>query len=109
MDLGSFSISLTVADLTRSLSFYEALGFTKLDGDADQGWLVLTNGAAKIGLFQGMFEHNLITFNPPDARAVESALNEAGHAPDKAIEGDEGPCHFVVKDPDGNVLLIDQH
>ncbi len=109
MELGHFSVSLAVKDLATSRAFYETLGFEKIDGNADQGWLILKNGDAKVGLFQGMFEENLMTFNPSDARAVEKALVDAGHMPEKATEGESGPTHFVIKDPDGNTILVDQH
>jgi len=109
MDLGNFSLSLAVKDLDASLAFYEAFGFAQIAGERAHGWLILQNGDAKIGLFQGMFEQNLITFNPPDARAVERALRDAGYPIDRATEGDEGPCHFALRDPDDNPILVDQH
>jgi len=109
MDLGNFSLSLAVADLDASRAFYEALGFSQIHGEPSQGWIILQNGDAKIGLFHGMFEANLITFNPPDARAVERAVRDAGYAIDKPTEGDEGPCHFALRDPDDNPILVDQH
>ncbi len=109
MDLGNFSISLAVKDLAASQAFYAAFGFSPIHGEPSEGWLILQNGDAKIGLFQGMFEDNLLTFNPPDARAVERALLAAGHTPTKRTEGDEGPCHFTIADPDGNPILVDQH
>jgi catechol 2,3-dioxygenase-like lactoylglutathione lyase family enzyme len=109
MDLGAFSISLAVKDLERSRTFYAALGFTRLDGDPAQGWLILQNGEAKIGLFQGMFDDNLITFNPADARAIQRAVKDAGYALEREAADGDGPAHFVVKDPDGNTILVDQH
>lgn len=109
MDLGSFSVSLAVTDLGRSQTFYEALGFEVIDGDAAAGWLILSNGEAKLGLFQGMFEHNLLTFNPPDARRIEAAARQAGIEPTRATEGTSGPTHFTIVDPDGNPILFDQH
>lgn len=108
MELGSFSISLTVTDIAASLRFYETLGFDKIDGD-DESWAMLKNGDALIGLFHGMFDQNMITFNPPDARSIETALKGAGFEIVAPTEGDTGPAHLVVADPDGNVILIDQH
>lgn len=122
MHLGSFSISLAVKDLATSRAFYEQLGFSVTGGDAAQNWLVLRSGDTVVGLFQGMFEGNLMTFNPgwnqqaqplphfTDVRAIQSHLEAAGvelsvrAAPDGA-----GPAHLMLTDPDGNVILIDQH
>lgn len=109
MELGRFSVSLSVADLATSRRFYEALGFAQVAGEADQGWIILQNGEAKIGLFHGMFEGNLMTFNPTDARAIEAAMKEKGYEPVAPAEAGEGPCHFMLKDPDGNLVLVDQH
>ncbi len=108
MDLGTFSLSLTVDDLAASRRFYETIGFTKIDGDNDS-WLMLANGDAKIGLFHGMFESNIVTFNPPDARTIESALTSAGYATLAGTEGTDGPAHFLLLDPDGNTVMFDQH
>ena len=108
MDVGTFSVSLAVEDLARSRAFYETIGFDTIDGDGES-WVVLANGSARIGLFQGMFDTNIITFNPPDARTIEAALTNAGYAPSAPTEGDSGPTHFVVVDPDGNTVLFDQH
>ena len=108
IDVGHFSISLAVADLAKARAFYETLGFSVLDGKAEERWLIMKNGEAKIGLFQGMFEENLITFNPPDARSLERRLKDAGHCMVAGTEGDDGPCSCLVKDPDGNLVLIDQ-
>lgn len=108
MDLGTFSVSLAVKDLKASRAFYEKLGFSVLDGKEEQNWLILHNGGAKIGLFQGMFNENILTFNPTDARAVERTLDERGIALVKRTEGESGPAHLVLKDPDGNTILIDQ-
>ncbi|MBX7079040.1 MAG: VOC family protein [Nannocystaceae bacterium] len=108
LDLGHFSISLAVADMEAAKSFYETLGFRRIAGDGKK-FLVLASGTAKIGLFHGMFEGNMITLNPPDARAIERTLQAAGYRTDKATEPGDGPAHFVIKDPDGNVLLVDQH
>lgn len=122
MKLGAFSISLAVKDIAASRAFYEKLGFTAFGGNQDQRWLIMKNETTLIGLFQGMFEKNMLTFNPgwdSDAKALESfddvreiqkQLKAAGVAP--AAEADEltkGPAHIVVVDPDGNQILIDQH
>jgi catechol 2,3-dioxygenase-like lactoylglutathione lyase family enzyme len=109
VELGHFSISLAVKDLERSHAFYKTLGFRRIDGDPAQNWLILKNGDAKIGLFAGMFEGNLVTFNPPDARSVQALVTAAGYALEKPTEAGEGPTHFVVRDPDGNTILVDQH
>lgn len=122
MPLGNFSVSLAVKDLAASRAFYEKLGFEAIGGDAAQNWLILRNGAATIGLFQGMFERNALTFNPgwdsagqalaefTDVRELQRRLRAAGIVP--AVAADEsttGPAHLVVVDPDGNPILIDQH
>ena len=122
MDLGAFSISLAVKDLATSLAFYEKLGFTIMAGDASQSYLILKNGTHVIGLFQGMFEDNIMTFNPgwdqsaqntdtfTDVREIQRQLKNAGI--DLALEADEateGPASVMLKDPDGNTILIDQH
>ena len=109
MELGRFSVSLAVEDLARSRKFYEALGFAQVAGEPDQGWIILKNGDAKVGLFHGMFEDNLMTFNPMDARTVEATMREQGYEPVTGTEAGDGPCHFLLKDPDGNLLLVDQH
>jgi catechol 2,3-dioxygenase-like lactoylglutathione lyase family enzyme len=110
MDLGSFSISLAVADIAASRTFYEAMGFEIIDGDQARNWLILQNGAAKVGLFQGMFEKNVVTFNPPDVRSVQKVMKAAGL--EFVLEADEtttGPAHATLLDPDGNPVLLDQH
>ena len=109
MDLGNFSLSLTVKDLDASLGFYRAFGFEPIAGDPSQRWVILKNGDAKIGLFQGMFDENLITFNPPDARALQAVMQAAGHELVRETDPGDGPTHFVVRDPDGNAILVDQH
>jgi len=122
MELGSFSVSLSVKDLAASRTFYEALGFTSFHGDAAQGWLILRNGDAVIGLFQGMFEGNLLTFNPgwdqnaqpverfTDIREIQRRLRDAGVAfEQEADESTTGPASFFITDPDGNRILVDQH
>ncbi len=122
MELGAFSISLSVKDIHESLAFYEKLGFTHKGGNLDQNWIVLKNGNAVVGLFQGMFEGNWLTFNPGwnqkaenleefmDVRNIQKHLKENGIRLDKeADETTEGPEHIMLKDPDGNTILIDQH
>ena len=109
MDLGHFSVSLAVKDIKASRAFYEKLGFEVIDGDEAQNWLILRNGDAKIGLFQGMFDHNILTFNPSDARAIQRKLKAEGVT--LTLEADEaatGPAHITLTDPDGNAILIDQ-
>ncbi len=109
LDLGAFSVSLAVKDLAKSQAFYLGLGFEIIDGKAEQGWLMLKQGQTKLGLFQGMFEENLLTFHPQDVRHIQSRLKSEGYELSKDAEGSEGPGHIVLKDPDGNTLLIDQH
>jgi catechol 2,3-dioxygenase-like lactoylglutathione lyase family enzyme len=122
MDLGAFSVSLSVKDLAASRAFYEALGFDAMGGDPDHGFLIMKNGDHIIGLFQGMFEGNMLTFNPgwdqnaaetesfTDVRALQKALKEKGVAlMTEAEEGSSGPASFMLQDPDGNTILIDQH
>ncbi|MDH3676397.1 MAG: VOC family protein [Anaerolineae bacterium] len=122
MELGAFSVSLTVKDLEASKSFYENLGFQVFAGDATQNWLILKNGDHIIGLFQGMFEKNILTFNPgwdqngktlnsfTDVRDLQRALKAQGlKIESEADESTTGPASFIVIDPDGNPILIDQH
>ena len=122
MDLGAFSISLTVKDIGASRAFYAHLGFEAVGGDADQGWLILRNGTTTVGLFQGMFENNLLTFNPgwnataepvepfEDVREIQARLKAAGVALIETADPDgTGPAHITMVDPDGNPILIDQH
>ena len=120
MELGAFSISLSVSDLAASKSFYEKLGFRQTGGDGT-GYLIMVNGTTIVGLFHGMFEENILTFNPglaqdtsrvedfTDVREIRAALVSAGVeiATDTDPEG-TGPAHIVVVDPDGNPVLIDQ-
>lgn len=121
MDLGAFSVSLAVADLAASRQFYERLGFSAFAGDG-VNWLVVKNGAHVIGLFQGMFDRNLLTFNPgwdndaqelatfTDIRDLQRELKAQGVAfAQEADESTTGPASFVVVDPDGNPILVDQH
>lgn len=122
MQLGAFSVSLTVKDLKVSVAFYEKLGFTHHVGDVAQNWLVMTNGDAVIGLFQGMFEKNSLTFNPgwnqdaqpvtpfTDVREIQKRLKADGvEFVTEADEATSGPASFVVLDPDGNPIIVDQH
>ena len=109
MELGRFSVSLAVDDLPKSRAYYAALGFKQVAGEPEHNWIILQNGDAKIGLFQGMFEQNILTFNPTDVRAIEKAIVAAGYAVDKPTEPGDGPAHVTLKDPDGNQILIDQH
>jgi len=122
MELGAFSISLSVADLGTSRSFYENLGFTTTGGDGET-WSILVNGPAIVGLFHGMFEGNILTFNPGwtgegepledfmDIRDISTALTALGIEPENDTTGDSpsGPASFMLTDPDGNTLLLDQH
>jgi len=122
MELGNFSVSLAVKDIKASKAFYEKLDFKVVGGNLDQNWIVLQNGSARIGLFQGMFDKNILTFNPGwttdkqtlpdfmDVRELQRTLKARGLT--LATEADEttdGPAHFTVTDPDGNSLLVDQH
>jgi lactoylglutathione lyase len=122
MKLGAFSVSLSVKDIRKSKEFYENLGFKTLGGDMDQNWLILKNESCVIGLFQGMFEKNILTFNPgwngnaenldsfTDVRELQKQLKEKGiKMLTEADETGEGPAHFTIEDPDGNPILIDQH
>ncbi|MFQ5663832.1 MAG: VOC family protein [Terriglobia bacterium] len=122
MDLGAFSISLAVKDVRASKEFYEKLGFIVFGGDASQNWLIMKNGDHTIGLFQGMFEKNTITFNPgwdsnagelesyTDVRELQRHLKEQGvELISEADESTSGPASFVALDPDGNPILVDQH
>ena len=122
MELGNFSVSLTVADLQASKAFYEKLGFKKFGGEEEQNWLIMKNGDHAIGLFHGMFEKNIMTFNPgwdkdakklekfTDVREIQKALKMQGvEVVNPADETTTGPASFVVVDPDGNQILIDQH
>ncbi|WP_267402532.1 VOC family protein [Chryseobacterium sp. MYb264] len=122
MKLGAFSISLSVKDLQKSKDFYEKLGFSQMAGNIDQNYLILKNGDHIIGLFQAMFDGNMLTFNPgwdqnaqnlesfDDVRAIQKHLKENGIEIEKeADESTEGPEHIYLKDPDGNMILIDQH
>jgi catechol 2,3-dioxygenase-like lactoylglutathione lyase family enzyme len=122
MELGAFSISLTVKDIEASKTFYEKLGFKVFGGDASHNWLILKNGDHVIGLFQGMFQKNILTFNPgwdsnarqlatfTDVRDLQRQLKAQGVAfQTEADESTIGPASFVIVDPDGNPILVDQH
>ncbi len=108
MELGSFSVSLTVKDIKASRAFYEKLGFEVFDGDEAQNWLMLRCGNTKIGLFQDMFEQNVLTFNPQDVRAIQKKLKSEGIELVTEAEGEEGPASITLLDPDGNPILFDQ-
>ena len=107
MDLGIFSVSLAVQDLSRSLAFYSAFGFEVIGGDSEN-YAIIQNGQTKLGLFQGMFDENILTFHPPDVRAIQAQLKEEGIPLNQEAEDGEGPAHAVVTDPDGNTILLDQ-
>lgn len=122
MNLGAFSVSLAVKDIAASKAFYEKLGFSQIGGDIEQGWLILKNSSCVIGLFQGMFDRNIMTFNPgwdgsgkpvdnfTDIRDIQKTLKQAGVS--LSTEADEintGPASFMITDPDGNTILVDQH
>lgn len=122
MKLGAFSISLSVKDINQSKSFYENLGFQALGGDITQNWLIMKNESTVIGLFQGMFEKNILTFNPgwnenaenldsfTDIRDLQKQLKAKGiKMLSEADETSEGPASFTIEDPDGNTILVDQH
>ncbi|WP_427017508.1 VOC family protein [Pseudarthrobacter sp. P1] len=122
MQLGAFSLSLAVKDIQASAAFYEKLGFSKHGGDITQNWLILKNGETVIGLFQGMFAQNALTFNPgwnQDAQALDSFTDvrelqrqlkaQGTHFLSEADETTTGPASFVVLDPDGNPIFVDQH
>jgi predicted enzyme related to lactoylglutathione lyase len=122
MELGNFSVSLAVKDIKASKAFYEKLDFKEVGGKLEQNWIVLQNGNAKIGLFQGMFDKNIMTFNPgwthdkqtltdfEDVRDLQRSLKARGLTmATEADEATQGPAHFMLTDPDGNTLLFDQH
>lgn len=122
MQLGNFSVSLAVKDLAASIAFYETLGFRSKGGNPDMGYVILQNGTTNIGLFQGMFEGNILTFNPgwthnaeaidgfTDVRDLQAKLKDAGLTlTTQADEDGTGPASFTLIDPDGNAILVDQH
>ena len=122
MELGTFSVSLAVKDIEASKLFYEKLGFAVFMGNQSQKWLILKNGDHVIGLFQGMFDKNVLTFNPgwnsdaqklkefTDVRALQRQLKDRGLTMSaEADESTTGPASFMIVDPDGNTILVDQH
>ena len=122
MELGAFSVSLSVKDIAASKAFYEKLGFQSMGGDMAQNWLILKNGDHVIGLFQGMFDKNILTFNPgwdqnatalnsfTDIRDLQRELKQRGVSLEsEADESTTGPASIMLVDPDGNPILIDQH
>ncbi len=122
MELGAFSVSLAVSDIEASKQFYQKLGFTVFGGDQSQNWLIMKNGPHVIGLFQGMFEKNILTFNPgwdsnaqpvgkfTDVRELQRELKKRGIPMiSEADETSAGPASFMIADPDGNTILVDQH
>lgn len=122
MMLGNFSVSLAVKDLAASRAFYESLGFRAIGGDAAQNWLIMQNSTSTIGLFQGMFDRNILTFNPgwdrsakplntfQDVRDIQRTLKDRGITlTSQADENTTGPASLMLIDPDGNPILIDQH
>ena len=122
MELGAFSVSLAVKNIEESKMFYQKMGFEKIGGEQSENWLILRNGDHTIGLFQGMFEGNIMTFNPgwdkncktlesyTDVRELLKEFEAQGvNIVQKSIDGESGPSSFSLKDPDGNSILIDQH
>lgn len=122
MQLGTFSLSLAVKDITASLQFYQTLGFEQINGEVTQNWVILRNGDTFIGLFQGMFDKNMMTFNPgwdgpgvaaddfDDIRTIQAELLKAGIEISHTTDPDgTGPAHLLVTDPDGNTIMLDQH
>ena len=122
MELGAFSVSLAVKDIAKSKAFYEKLGFKEFHGDEGQGWLIMKSPTATIGLFQGMFDANILTFNPgwdqdaqplgsfDDIREIQKSLKDDGVKLEREADAaSSGPASITLFDPDGNVVLIDQH
>jgi lactoylglutathione lyase len=122
MELGAFSVSLAVKDIAASKLFYEKLGFKVFMGEPSQNWLIMKNGDHVVGLFQGMFDKNILTFNPgwdsdaqqlsefTDVRELQRQLKDRGvNLIKEADEGSTGPASFMMVDPDGNTILVDQH
>lgn len=123
MELGAFSISLNVSDLNVSKKFYESIGFEVFAGGLDQNYVIMKNGDSLIGLFQGMFDKNILTFNPgwdqegntltdspPDIRDIYKSIKDQSISTEQeSLDGDKGPGSFIMIDPDGNPILIDQH
>ncbi|PRY24461.1 glyoxalase/bleomycin resistance protein/dioxygenase superfamily protein [Aliiruegeria haliotis] len=122
MELGAFSVSLSVTDLKASMAFYARLGFEPVAGNEADNWIILRNGTCTLGLFQGMFTGNMLTFNPgwqseerehaafTDIRDIQAHLQEAGITLDETTDpAGTGPAHILLKDPDGNAIFLDQH
>ncbi|PCJ54957.1 MAG: glyoxalase [Planctomycetota bacterium] len=122
MELGNFSVSLSVEDLKASIAFYEKLGFSQVGGVLKQNWIIMQNGTTTVGLFHGMFEGNIMTFNPgwdsdkntlkdfQDVRVLQSELKERGiEFVSEADPASTGPASLILMDPDGNTIFIDQH
>ncbi|WP_109830781.1 VOC family protein [Reichenbachiella versicolor] len=122
MQLGTFSVSLTVKDINASKDFYEKIGFKVFGGDIEQNWLIMKSGNSTIGLFQGMFDKNILTFNPgwddkaqelfnyTDIREIQKEMKAKGIALESEVdETSSGPASFIISDPDGNTILVDQH
>lgn len=122
MDLGAFSVCLAVKDIHVSKEFYEKLGFVQRSGDIDKNWVVLKNGIVVIGLFQGMFDKNIMTFSPgwdqdakelkeyTDVRDLQKEIKKKGiRLNEEADEETRGPAHFILEDPDGNQIMFDQY
>jgi len=110
MHLGQFSLSLSVSDISVSKTFYEKLGFVAMAscGSIEDKWLIMKNGNVMIGLFEGMFEDNIMTFNPDNVREIEKTLTDEGVEMITPVKGEEGPGHCIFKDPDGNTIMLDQ-
>ena len=122
MKLGNFYPALAVKDLQASIAFYKKLGFSPMGGDENSGWQIMQNGDTTIGLYQGMFESNILTFNPgwdnkaqtleefDDVRDIQKSLKSDGVTIDvEADESTSGPAHIILTDPDGNTIMLDQH
>ena len=121
MKLGAFSVSLNVKDIQKSKAFYEALGFEVFGGNLEMNYLIMKNGNSLIGLFQGMFEGNILTFNPgwdesanalpefTDVRKIQDRLKSEGIKLTSEVQSDSGPGNLMTTDPDGNVIMLDQH
>jgi lactoylglutathione lyase len=122
MSIGAFSVSLTVKDIKASKDFYEKLGFKPFGGDISQNWIIMKNDDCTIGLFQGMFEKNILTFNPgwndeceeinpfKDVRQLQEELRKKGISIVNEVDiNSKGPGEFIIEDPDGNPILVDQH
>ncbi len=114
MNPNNHSLSLAVKDIRTSLTFYENIGFEPVEGTGpiEDNWIIMSKGHSKIGLFQDMFEENIITFNPEDARSIYRDLKSKDVTflmESESIQDKNGPCHFCIVDPDGNQILFDQH